>query len=242
MRRRSTERAAATRVAPLLVALVGLGLASCGRDTSLPPPNSGPGAAVGAALAGPNPTKASGTLQLPRHELQSTLDGLFQRHVQLVLATTAPPAIGRSVDAATRAQLDRNSDDVTAAIVGVYGPDAAVFGDGWRKHVQAFVDYATATGNHDAAAQADAKARLDKYPKQVGAFLAGANPTLTQQAVADLVADHIADVVPLIDQQGASPSGTLPAEQTGHAAAHMTGLATALADAIAKQFPARFPG
>jgi len=218
--------------------------ASCGTDS---PNRDGPGGAVGAAVSVDQTTSkpsSSGTLQLPKASLQKTLGGLFTEHVELVLATTGATAAGNAALAdQSRQKLDKNTEDIVGAVVGVYGPDAAVFGQGWRMHVQAFVDYTAAGVAKDATKQADAKQRLDKYPKQVGAFLAGANPNLTQSAVADLVATHIADITGIIDQQVSAGANAVDAtsQAAQHASTHMTALATALTGAIAKQFPQRFP-
>lgn len=220
-------------------------LASCGGGET--PSKDGPGGAVGAAVSVDQATTkpaTAGTLQLPKAGLQSTLDGLFTEHVKLVLGTTGATAAGNTAAAdQNRKQLDKNTEDIVGAVVGVYGPDASVFGQGWRMHVQAFVDYAAAGAKKDAAGQADARQRLEKYPKQVGAFLANANPNLTQQAVADLVATHIADITGIIDQQVSAGANAVDAtsQAAQHASTHMTALATALTDAIAKQFPQRFP-
>ncbi|MBI2704189.1 MAG: hypothetical protein HYX32_02695 [Actinobacteria bacterium] len=222
----------------LVLAMAAVVLAAgCGADTAR---RDGVGNAVGSALADTDqstPARPVGTLAIPKAGLQSTLNTLFTDHVRLVLATTNLSASGQAGGAtAERAELDQNSDAIVGAIVGVYGSDAAIFGQGWRMHVQAFVDYAAASAADDAGEKADARKRLDGYPKQVGGFLASANPNLTQQAVADLVATHIADILANIDQQvGAQPVTSDLAFE------HMTMLATALADAIAQQFPARFP-
>jgi len=250
-------------VATVLVAAVMFGastlVSGCGGEV---PSRDGPGGAVGAAVSIDQATPTSkaavtGTLQLPKAELHETLDGLFAEHVALVLATTgAAAASDEALTAQHRRELDKNSDDIVGAMVGVYGPDGSLFGQGWREHTQAFVDYAVAGAAPDATKAVAARQRLDKYPGQVGAFLAQANPNLTRQAVADLVQTHIADITALIDQQVAaggkaisSTSGTsarpgMPAAAppgSDHAVEHMTALATALTDAIAKQFPTRFP-
>jgi hypothetical protein len=228
----------------LVVAALGgsLIVSACGRDATLPPADTGPGGAVGAAATAP--VGSAGTLREPKAKLQDDLSALLERHVALVLLTTAPLAKGQPGDPATRGQLDQNSDAITASIVDVFGSDAQVFGDGWRRHVQAFIDYAEATGRHDDAARADARARLGAYPKQVGGFLANADPYLTASGVADLIAAHIADVVPVIDAQaaGSAVDSTDVANQSDHAITHMAAVAAALTDGFAHQFPDRFPG
>jgi hypothetical protein len=223
-----------------------MGAGACGRDTGN---RSGPGNAVGAAVssqaAGPATTasRPGGTLSVPEQKLRETLEGLFDRHVKLVLATTGATARGDNAAAtAARAELDRNSDDITGAIVAVYGPDAAVFGQGWKTHVQAFVDLAAAGPAHDAGTAAAARDKLDKYPNQVGGLLASVNPYLQKEAVAELVAAHIGDITGLIDAQVANQPRATDPKTIDDAAHHMAQLAAALSAAIARQFPDRFPG
>jgi hypothetical protein len=141
---------------------------------------------------------------------------------------------------AAAAALDKNSVGLSGAIASVYGKGAGdAFLPLWRKHIGFFVDYTVGKLTNDAAKSAKAKADLDGYRSDFGAFLASANPNLTKEAVASALVPHV-------DATFAAIDGVVAGDGTGFeklrvAAGHMPGIATVLAGAIAKQFPERFP-
>jgi hypothetical protein len=174
-------------------------------------------------------------------DLRSTLTQLLNAHTILAANATGAALGGRQQEfEAAAAELDANTGAITDAIVGIYGPDAAVFGDGWRKHIGFFVDYTQAAAKGDQAGKDKAAKDLDGYAADLAAFLAGANPNLPKDAVAGLVRGHISSLFAVIDAQAAKD---YPKQYSayGKAMAHMHEIADPLAGAIAKQFPDKFP-
>src|SRR5947209_5538688 len=137
---------------------------------------------------------------------------------------------------AAAATLDKNSVALSQAIGSVYGPAAgAKFLKVWRQHIGFFVEYTKGRATHDAALVAKAQKDLNGYRQQFGAFLAKANPNLTQAAVANDLKGHVATLEAAIDAVVAKKSNAYDLLQA--AAMHMPGTALVLSGAIAKQYP-----
>ncbi|MBI1892984.1 MAG: copper amine oxidase N-terminal domain-containing protein, partial [Candidatus Rokubacteria bacterium] len=108
-----------------------------------------------------------------------------------------------------------------------------------RKHIGFVVDYTVGVATKDKAKQDKAVNDLVQYTQDFGAFLSSANPNLPKDVVADLVKSHVLTLKDVIDAQAARDwQKVYPALRA--AAAHMQMIADPLADAIAKQFPAKF--
>jgi hypothetical protein len=173
-------------------------------------------------------------------ELRAGLTALLQEHVYLAGIATGT-ALGGGDLAAPAQTLDENSVALSDAIGSVYGDAAGeAFLALWRKHIQFFVDYTTATATGDAAGKAKAAAELDAYRSDFGAFLSSANPNLPKEAVAEELKPHVATLFAAIDAQAAKD----PAQyaKLREAASHMPMTAKILAGGIAKQFPKKFKG
>ncbi len=184
------------------------------------------------ASADPTATKAA--------DLRAGLTSLLQEHVYLAGITTGTAIQGADFKVPA-AVLDENSVALSKAIASAYGaPAGEQFLALWRKHINMFVEYTTGAATNDAAMKAKAKADLDGYRADFGAFLASANPNLTKDAVATELTPHVATLTAAIDAQAAKdPSATAKLQD---AAEHMPHTAGVLAGAIAKQFPDKFPG
>lgn len=181
--------------------------------------------------------------------LRANLDMLLGEHVLLAASATEAALRGRQDEfAAAAAALDGNSVDVAATIGAVYGDAAqAAFLPLWRKHIGFFVDYTTGLAKGDKSMQDKAVADLTQYADDFGAFLESANPNLPKAAVANLLRMHAQSLLEVINDQAMDTpqkSGdqlkAYPALETAYA--HMDMFASALASAIAKQFPDKFPG
>ena len=174
-------------------------------------------------------------------ELKTMLNTLLQEHVYLAAGATGAALGGRAPEfRAAAAALDGNSQDIAKAIGSVYGADAGTAFLGlWRRHIGFVVDYTTGLATKDVAKQTQAVNALLGYTQEFAAFLAGANPNLPKDAVADLVKTHILTLKDVIDAQASKdPQKTWTALRM--AGMHMSMIANPLADAIVKQFPSRF--
>ena len=176
-------------------------------------------------------------------DLRTGYNALLAEHVFLAGAATGAALDGRQAEfEAAAAALDANSQDLATSIGSVYGPDAEkAFLPLWRKHIGMVVDYTVGLATRDKTKQDKAVAELVGYTQDFGAFLAAANPNLPKEVVADLVKHHVLTLKSVIDPQAAgNQAEAYRALRT--AAGHMTMIGDPLAGAIAKQFPARYPG
>jgi len=215
-------------LAPL--ALVAVVATACSDSKSSVATSDNPAATTSGTKADPTMSGAS--------TLRAGLTSLLQEHVYLAGITTGTALSGGDykVPAAT---LDANSVALSKAIGSVYGdPAGQQFLALWRKHIGFFVDFTTAVAKKDQAAQDKARADLDGYRADFGAFLASANPNLTKQAVADELKPHVESLFSAIEAQGSKDPKVYEKLQT--AAAHMPMTAEVLSGAIAKQFPDKF--
>jgi hypothetical protein len=179
----------------------------------------------------------------PASALRSSLTAGLQEHVYLA-GIAVENGVNNGLDSpqfkAAASTLDRNSVALSKAIEGVYGADAgAQFLKVWRQHIGFFVDYTKGRATKNPALVKKANKDLDGYRAQFGAFLAKANPNLTQEAVANDLKGHVATLETAIDAVVAKKANAFDLLQA--AAAHMPGTAEVLAGAIQKQFPEKFP-
>ena len=176
----------------------------------------------------------------PRTDLRLTLDRLLGEH--LVLAAQAMRSgLTEAPDfAAVATALEGNTADLAGAVGSVYGSAAGdAFADLWRAHIDAYVQFVQALGSQDAAAREASLTSLHGYHDEIAAFLASANPNLSEEAVAGLVRRH---VQALISQAEATEAGDheRAVATTREAYAGMFDVGAALADAIVAQYPERF--
>lgn len=176
-------------------------------------------------------------------DLRVALDSLLTEHTALAASATNAALGGRDAEfKAAAAALDANSVDLSKAIGLVYGADAEkAFLPLWRSHIGFFVDYTQGVAAKDQAKQDKAVNDLVQYTQDFGAFLAGANPNLTKEAVADLVKTHVLTLKDVVDAQAAGKPDQAYANLRT-AFAHMTMIADPLSAAIVQQFPDRFGG
>ena len=174
-------------------------------------------------------------------ELRAALDELLSEHVILAADATGAALAGRQSDfQAAAAALDQNSVAISKAVGSVYGPDAeAKFLPLWRSHIALVVDYTVGTASNDPAKAQQAVQKLLAYSGDLAGFFSGANPNLSQDAVAGMVKEHIVTLKAVIDAQAKKDYAAQYAAQH-KATQHMGMMATALADGIVKQFPQKF--
>ena len=179
-------------------------------------------------------------------ELRAGLTSLLQEHVYLAGAAIATavqaggdleaPAVSSAVET-----LDANSVSLSEAVASVYGEDAgAQFLELWRNHIGFFVEYTLGGATGDTTQQDAAKAKLDDYRADFGAFIDSATGGgLAADTVAENLEVHVDTLIEAIDAVLAGSPDVFP--QLREAAQHMPSTAMALSSAIAAQFPDRFP-
>jgi hypothetical protein len=174
-------------------------------------------------------------------ETKMALRDLWVEHVfwirSYVLANHAHDAAQAKV---AEAEVVANARALAGTITPFYGQGAS---DGLFKllagHWNAVRDYDTATRAHSKSGQDAAVAAITSNAREIAKFLSGANPNLPETTVFGLLSTHGGHHVAQINQVS---SGDFQNEaETWHAMRkHMLVISDAIADALAKQFPARF--
>ncbi|HET9907729.1 MAG TPA: hypothetical protein VFQ23_13840 [Anaerolineales bacterium] len=240
-----------------LIAIMGFVLAACGpaeTSTAMPatemPHDMPTEMATEAPTEMPTEAPTEAATEMPvttsdtgAADLRVALNTLLGEHVLLAASATNAALGGRNDEfEAAAAALDTNSVDLSEAIESVYGADAGeAFLALWRSHIGFFVDYTTGVATQDQAKQDKAVEGLTGYATDFGAFLSGANPNLTQDAVAGLVSEHVLTLKDVVDAQ-ASGDATAAFTSLRMAYGHMQMVADALSGAIVEQFPDKFDG
>ena len=159
--------------------------------------------------------------------LRSKLNGLLEEHVYLASAATGAALGGRAAE-------------FTAAVAGVYGPQAGTsFAPLWKKHIGFLVDYTNAVAGKQQAKADEAMGNLLQYTEDFGAFINSASPKLTKDAVAQLVKTHVFTLKDVIDAQAAK-NFTKAFTNERIAADHMAMIANGLSATVVAQFPKQF--
>jgi hypothetical protein len=167
-------------------------------------------------------------------DLRLALNRLLGEHMLLAGNATQVALLGGKAFQADAAALQANTDDLAAAIGGLYGTDAKqAFASQWNAHNGYFVNYTTATAKDDAAAKQVAVDGLMRYQKDFGSFLAGATG-LPAGAVQAQLAMHVTHTAKVVDTFGAKDyAGSYANLAMGYA--HTGSLGDILAGAIATQ-------
>ena len=193
------------------------------------------------AIAEKFPERIGGDPASKAAELVTILNGGLREHVFLAAAATGAALGGRADEfTAAKAALDANSEDLTGAVAGVYGPEAGrAFAPLWNKHIGFVVDYTNAVAARDQPKADEAMGNLLAYTQEFGVFINSASPRLTTEAVADLVKTHVLTLKAVIDAQAARKF-TAAYSHIREAADHMAMIANGLATTIVAQFPTNF--
>lgn len=174
----------------------------------------------------------------PASDLRIGLGRMLGEHAYLLMEAMRATASDRPDVDAIVGGIDENTEDLTAAIAGVYGPAAGTsFERLWRQHIDAAIDWADAqaAGNTSAAGAADAS--MANFRTRFNKFLARANPDLSGDAEAHALRLHLDQLTSFISMDYKQVFRTQRA-----AYSHMFEFGDSIAEAIATQFPDRYPG
>jgi hypothetical protein len=188
------------------------------------------------------PPEQSAPLNQPSWRLRSELDRLLGEHIALAVATLRAGATDSPDFPAAAANLDKNTDELTAAMGTLFGPAAGQqFMTLWADHIDALVGYTTAVASNDGAAR---QANLDKlrgFEGKLSAFLATA--TASRIPSADLASAFLHHDQMLTQQVDAMASKDYAkAHELAYGAYQdMFGLAKQLSVAFGDTVAARLP-
>jgi hypothetical protein len=202
--------------------------------------------ALAGAIAKQKPSEFPGKVDSAGSRLNQTLTGLLDSHVYLASLAVLEAKLTKSTTSpafkAAAAALDTNTVDLSKAIASVYGDAAGKqFLSLWRKHIGFFVDYAVGRLTGNTKQENKAKTDLNHYKKDFAAFLAKATGgNLPANAAAASLQAHVNSLIQVINSviDGKGDPFALLYVAANH---HMPMTATALAGAIIKQYPSRFP-
>jgi hypothetical protein len=176
--------------------------------------------------------------------LRQTLTDLLDGHVYLASITVAV-GLNSGLDSpefkAAAGTLDKNSVDLAGAIESVYGAEAGeAFLKQWREHIGFFVEYTAGKATGDDKAAKAALKKLSNYKADFSAFLESATEGgLPADAAAEALQMHVDSLIGAIDAAIAGDASVFDKIYEA-ASGHMPMTASALAGAIAGQFPDKF--
>ena len=211
------------------------------RETYLHMFDIGDGLVAGIVTAFPDRFTGREQAFSPATDLRINLDRLLGEHTYLA-ALAMRATLNHAPDVASaRDALADNSAELGALISDIYGAAAGdAFAALWSSHVDSYFAYVEALAENDEAAAATALSGLTDYRRDFSAFVADANPFLTEAALASLIDMHTDH---LVSQADAYAAGDYEAahQLARDAYAHSGELSASLAGAIGDQFPQRFP-
>ena len=159
------------------------------------------GVAPALAAEGPPPGADSAPagapdFELPAVQIRIATDRALAEHAFLVIEAmrTSAEGAGAEFEAAADA-LEQNTVAIEGLIADVATPaEAEAFGEQWRNHIAYLVDYARAVADGDTDAQTLAEHQLHTYSTDFSALLVDAFPSLPDDVVEELVAEHVAQL------------------------------------------------
>lgn len=193
------------------------------------------------AASGSAAASTSSCINAKQAATRAVLRDLWVDHVFWIRSYVTASADGNLVQKKIAdGQVIANATAISGAIASYYGKPA---GDQMLTllagHWGAVKEYSDANFNKNAKDQQEATTKLITNAKQIAAFLAKANPNLPEATLVSLLsahgAHHIAQIQQISQGDYAGEAKTWGAMRT-----HMFVIADALADALAKQFPAKF--
>lgn len=108
----------------------------------------------------------------PAIDLRASLDTILSEHAYLAVVTMQKGIDGKEDFKAAAAQLNKNTENLSAAVASVYGEEAGnQFKEIWSSHIGYFVDYVTATAENNEEGRKQALAELDQYRTEQADFL-----------------------------------------------------------------------
>jgi hypothetical protein len=227
-------------------------LAACGSsDTTLTPTAAGASPAVSTGASG-NASSAteSDTMSMPatpatasyqkQAALYAAMADLWEQHMEWTYATVVAFASGSPALTPTLNRLLRNQSDIGNAIKPFYGDQA---GDQLttllKKHITDAVPVLTAAKKGDTAALNTAVAAWYANAKQIGDFLAAANPHWAKADMEQMLKSHITQTIAYATDALKGQNAQL-IKDYGVAEQHMVEMANMLAEGLIQQFPAKF--
>ena len=187
------------------------------------------------------PDKAA-ALSQPSWQLRSELDRLLGEHVALAVATLRAGATEGPDFPAEAAGLNKNTEDLTAAMGTLFGSAAGQqFMTLWADHIDALVGYTSATAAHNDAARQAALDKLRGFEAKLAAFLGTATANrMPNPDLANAFLHHDEMLTQEVDAMGAKDYAKSN-DLAYNAYQDMFGLSRQLSDAFGETVATRLP-
>jgi hypothetical protein len=183
------------------------------------------------------PAATSGKLAATKAALRK----LWQGHIDAVRkVVVADIAHNAAAEKSAEAEVVANAHQIAGAVEPFYGAAGRdkLFSL-LAAHYGAVKAYLVATVAKDSAGQQKATDQITSNAEDIAVFLSGANPNWPKDTVLNLFQIHGAHHISQI-QELAAHNTAAEAKTRAEMSAHMNVIADALADGLAKQFPAKF--
>ncbi|HEU5003434.1 MAG TPA: hypothetical protein VFW71_11740, partial [Actinomycetota bacterium] len=174
--------------------------------------------------------------------LEAAMRRLWADHVIWTRQYIVSAVAGRPDADAAAGRLLRNQEDIGNAAAGFYGDEAGAALTGLLKdHIMIAVDLVAAAKAGDTRAFKRHDRRWDANADEIAAFLAGANPNWPEDAVRDLLGQHLAltkgEAVARLEENWANDVTAFDDILT-----EIVTMADALSAGLVAQFPEKFDG
>ncbi|WP_191557513.1 copper amine oxidase [Metabacillus idriensis] len=177
----------------------------------------------------------------PAIDLRASLDAILSEHAYLAVAAMQKGIDGKEDFEAAAGQLNKNTEELSAAVASVYGEEAgAQFKEIWGSHIGYFVDYVTATAENNEEGRKQALAELDEYRVEQAGFLDTATEgRLKAKELEEGLKVHIDQLIWAFEsyRTGEYDKAYVNITESMH---HMFGVGKGLSWAIADQYPDKF--
>lgn len=194
-------------------------------------------------------TSAGSTMDMSQHDAEATskqtglyasMANLWSEHMEWTYATVVAFALDSPALSASLERLLQNQVDIGDAIKPLYGDDA---GDQLtvllQEHINEAVPVLTAAKAGDSAALDTAVADWYANAKEIGAFLASANPNWDKAAMEDMMELHITQTIAYASDALTGDFVKAVADY-GIAEQHMQEMSDMLSAGLIQQFPNEF--
>ena len=172
-------------------------------------------------------------------ELKNNMRRLWTDHVAWTRGYIVAAVANDSSASAQASRLMRNQEDIGNAVATYYGSAAGEkLTDLLKQHINIAVDLVTAAKAGDNAKVSDADRRWHDNARDIAAFLAGANPNWSRDALVNMLNEHLSLTTEeaLARIQKRWTDDTVAFDRILTQALMM---ADALTDGIVKQFPSK---
>jgi hypothetical protein len=217
-----------------LVVVVALAAIACSNPSSGPP-------ASGARLS--SPTAPASTADSKAADLRVRLDLLLGEHVIVIAKDSLAATANRADEYAGYATLlTINGNDLSSVMNSAFGSSAAAkFDQIWAMQTNYFVDYTVGIASHNADKSNGAASGLVNGFVPAFAQFMNSTSSIPLDPITQLSTEQVLEVKAIIDDQAALNNAKMFAD-LHRAYAQSARLGDALATAIAKKFPDKFPG